>query len=44
LLCQTELDLKRIQIDYAPAGVDVFININSHAIRFICDIEADAML
>lgn len=44
LLCKAELDLKKLQIDYAPQGYDVFINIDPHAIRVISNIASDPLI
>lgn len=44
LLCQTELELKQLQIDNAPDDYDLFINIDPHAISPISDIETDPLI
>lgn len=43
LLRQVEYELKMLQIDYAPGGYDLFINIDPHAIE-VSDLENDPLM
>lgn len=43
-LRQVERELKSIQIDYAPAGYDLFINLDRHAIGHIIDADRDPLI
>ncbi len=44
LLCQVEFDLKKLQIDYAPSGHDVFVNLDPHAIKNIDKLQSDPLI
>ena len=44
LLCKAELDLKNLQIDYAPDDYDIFVNIDPHALCTISEIEAEPLV
>lgn len=43
-LRRVERELKAIQIDYAPAGYDLFINLDRHAIGHIIDSDKDPLI
>jgi len=44
LLSKVELDLKKLQIDYAPSHYDLFLNVDPHAIEDISDLHYDLLL
>ncbi len=43
-LRQVEHELKSIQIDFAPAGYDLFINLDRHAFAHIIDMDNDPLI
>lgn len=44
LLSKVELDLKKLQIDYAPSHYDLFLNIDPHAIEDAPDLQHNLLL
>jgi len=44
LFSQVEFDLKKLQIDFAPVGYDVFVNLDPHAVQNMDELENDPLI
>ncbi|GMR16602.1 MAG: EAL domain-containing protein [Gammaproteobacteria bacterium] len=44
IFSQVEFDLKKLQIDFAPSGYDVFVNLDPHAVKNMVDLKNDPLI